>query len=121
MAANKALVVDDSTTDLSNIKAILQEAGWMVTSANNGTQAIERAKADKPNIIFMDIVMPQLDGYGTSRALAEDPATKGIPVVFVSTKSSKADQVWARAQGGKALITKPFSADQIVDALKFAA
>jgi twitching motility two-component system response regulator PilH len=118
---NKALVVDDSTTDLSNLKSILQEAGWMVATANNGEQALERARSDRPNIIFMDIVMPQLDGYGTSRALGEEASTKHIPVVFVSTKGTKADQVWAKAQGGKALITKPYSADQIVDALKFAA
>jgi twitching motility two-component system response regulator PilH len=121
MIANKALVVDDSNTDLSNLKAILQDAGWVVHTATNGMQALERAKQDRPSIIFLDIVMPQLDGYGTSRALSEDPATKGIPVVFVSTKNSRADQVWARAQGGKALISKPFNADQIVDALKFAA
>lgn len=121
MIANKALVVDDSSTDLSNLKAILQDAGWMVNTASNGMQALERAKLDRPSIIFLDIVMPQLDGYGTSRALADDPATKGIPVVFVSTKNTRADQVWARAQGGKTLISKPFNADQIVDALKFAA
>jgi twitching motility two-component system response regulator PilH len=121
MAVNKALVVDDSATDLANIKSILQEAGWMVATAASGEQALERAKADKPSIIFLDIVMPQLDGYGTSRLLAEDPATKGIPVVFVSTKNTKADQVWAKAQGGKALIGKPFASNDIVDALKFAA
>lgn len=120
MATNKALVVDDSLTDLNNIKAILQEAGWMVSTASNGEQALERARADRPSIIFMDIVMPQLDGYGTNRILAEDPSTRGIPVVFVSTKNTKVDQVWARAQGGKALIGKPCSGNDIVDALKFA-
>lgn len=121
MPANKALVVDDSATDLSNLRTILQDAGWIVSTASSGEKALERARTDRPNIIFMDIVMPQLDGYGASRALGEDPSTKGIPVVFVSTKSSKADQIWAKAQGGKALIAKPFSADQIMDALKFAA
>jgi twitching motility two-component system response regulator PilH len=120
MPANKALVVDDSMTDLANIKAILQEAGWMVTTATNGEQALDRAKTDKPSIIFLDIVMPQMDGYGTSRMLAEDASTKGIPVVFVSTKNTKADQVWAKAQGGKALIGKPYASNDIVDALKFA-
>jgi twitching motility two-component system response regulator PilH len=117
---NKALVVDDSLTDLTNIKAILQEAGWMVSTASNGEVALTKAKADRPNIVFLDIVMPDLDGYGTSRMLGEDPATKGIPVVFVSTKNTKADQVWAKAQGGKALISKPYASEQIIDALKFA-
>jgi twitching motility two-component system response regulator PilH len=117
---NKVLVVDDSLTDLTNIKAILQEAGWMVSTASNGEAALLKAKADRPNIVFLDIVMPDLDGYGTSRMLGEDPATKGIPVVFVSTKNTKADQVWAKAQGGKALISKPYASEQIIDALKFA-
>jgi twitching motility two-component system response regulator PilH len=121
MPGNKALVVDDSATDLSNIRSILLEAGWMVATAANGEQALERARNDRPSIIFLDIVMPQLDGYATSRALSGDPATRGIPVVFVSTKNTKADQVWAKAQGGKALIGKPYSAEQIVDALKHAA
>jgi twitching motility two-component system response regulator PilH len=120
MAANKALVVDDSLTDLTNIKTVLQEAGWLVSTANNGEVALVKAKADRPNIIFLDIVMPDLDGYGTCRMLGEDPATKGIPVVFVSNKNSKVDQVWAKAQGGKALIGKPYVSDQIVDSLKFA-
>jgi twitching motility two-component system response regulator PilH len=120
MPVNKALVVDDSPTDLSNIKAVLQELGWMVTTASNGELAYERAKADKPSIIFLDIVMPNLDGYGTSRLFAEDPLTKGIPIIFVSTKNSRADQVWAKAQGGKALIGKPFTSNEIVEALKFA-
>ena len=121
MPTHKALVVDDSATDLSNIRAILQDAGWMVTTAVSGEQALERARMDPPNIIFLDIVMPNLDGYATSRALADDSATKSIPVVFVSTKNTKADQVWARAQGGKALIGKPYKAEDIVDALKYAA
>ena len=99
----------------------LTEAGWQVTTASNGQQALEKAKADRPSIVFLDIVMPEVDGYMTSRMLSEDAATKGIPVVFVSTKNTRVDQVWARAQGGKALIGKPYTSDQIVDALKFAA
>jgi twitching motility two-component system response regulator PilH len=120
MSNNQALVVDDSPTDLTLIKAILQEAGWKVTTASTGEQALERARQSRPAIIFMDIVMPELDGYGASRLLGSDPATRDIPVVFVSNKNTRADQVWARAQGGKTLIGKPFASDQIVDALKFA-
>lgn len=121
MPIHKALVVDDSLTDLTNIKSILQDAGWLVSTASDGQAALERARADKPSIVFMDIVMPNLDGYGTSRMLRDDPSTKDIPVVFVSTKNTKADQIWARAQGGKTLIGKPYVSDQIIDALQFAA
>lgn len=120
MTTHKALVVDDSATDLSHLRAILQDIGWMVSTATNGNQALERARQERPSIIFMDIVMPVQDGFSTKRALTEHPHTKDIPVVFVSTKSSRADHIWAKTQGGKALIAKPYSADQIVDALKFA-
>jgi len=120
MPSNQALVVDDSLADQTHLKTILQDAGWMVTTAATGEQALEKARSLKPNIIFMDIIMPQLDGYGATRALRSDPETKEIPVVFVSTKNTKADQVWAKTQGGKALIGKPFASEQIIDALQFA-
>ena len=118
---NQILVVDDSATERENLSNILRDAGFLVTTANNGADAVEKAKRDKPSLIFMDIVMPDVDGYKACRLLAESPETRGIPVVFVSTKNQRADQVWARMQGGKDLIAKPYQAEQIVDALKHAA
>jgi twitching motility two-component system response regulator PilH len=118
---NQILVVDDSATERENLSNILRDAGFLVSTANNGADAVDKAKRDKPNLIFMDIVMPDVDGYKACRMLAENPETKGIPVVFVSTKNQRADQVWARMQGGKDLIAKPYQPEQIVDALKHAA
>jgi twitching motility two-component system response regulator PilH len=118
---NQALIVDDGAAEREQLTNILRDAGWMVQVSANGDDAVRKAKIDKPNIIFMDIVMPGMDGYQATRKLAEDPETRGIPVVFVSTKSQRADQVWARMQGGKELISKPYSANQILDALKHAA
>jgi len=68
----------------------------------------------------MDIVMPDMDGFEACRRLAEDPATRAIPVVFVSTKNRRADQLWARMQGGRELIGKPYTATQLLDALRHA-
>jgi twitching motility two-component system response regulator PilH len=114
----KALVVDDSPADLANIKSILADAGCAVVTASNGKEALEKAKTEKPAIIFLDIVMPDMDGYEACRLLAEDPATKGIPIVFVTSKGQKADKVWGQMQGAKGHIVKPVSPDQIVDQLK---
>jgi twitching motility two-component system response regulator PilH len=114
----KALVVDDSPADLAAVKSILSDAGCVVLTASNGKEAIEKAKAEKPAIIFLDIVMPDMDGYEACRLLAEDPATKGIPIVFVTSKGQKADKVWGQMQGGKGHLVKPVTADQIVDQLK---
>ncbi len=118
MVVSKVLVVDDSPADLTNIANIVSEAGCVVISATNGKEAIEKAKAEKPDIIFLDIIMPDMDGYATCRRLSGDSETKQIPIVFVTSKNQKADRLWAQMQGGKAFITKPYSADSIVDQLK---
>ncbi|MGB0128911.1 MAG: response regulator [Rhodocyclaceae bacterium] len=114
----KALVVDDSATDLLNIKNILGDAGCIVATASNGEEAIAKAKAEKPNIIFLDVIMPGMDGYEACRMLSEDPATKGIPIVFVTSKGQKADKVWGQMQGAKGHLVKPASPDQVIDQLK---
>lgn len=116
--AKKALVVDDSAADLANIKSILSDAGCIVTTATNGTEALAKAKAEQPAIIFLDVVMPGMDGYETCRLLLQDPATKGIPVVFVTSKGQKADKVWGELQGAQGHLVKPYTADQVVDQLK---
>ena len=118
MAAKKALVVDDSAADLANIKNILSDAGCMVVTASNGKEAVEKAKSEKPNVIFLDVVMPDMDGYETCRLLSADASTKEIPVIFVTSKGQKADKVWGELQGAKGHVAKPYTADQIVDQLK---
>jgi twitching motility two-component system response regulator PilH len=114
----KALVVDDSVAELANIRSILSDAGCLVVTASNGKDAIAKAKAEKPTVIFLDIVMPDMDGYEACRLLSEDPATKGIPVVFVTNKGGKADKVWGQMQGAKGHVVKPYTPDQIIDQLK---
>ena len=99
---------------------ILTEAGWRVSLAADGAAGLELAREEHPDIIFMDIVMPGMDGYQACRRLAIDPSTRAIPVVFVSTKSQRADQVWARMQGGRDLIGKPFKPDDVLAALRHA-
>ncbi len=118
MAIRKVLVVDDSPTDLAHIKSIVDEAGCIVVAATNGKEAIEKAKAEKPDLIFMDIIMPDMDGYAACRLLGNESETKDIPVVFVTSKNQKADRLWAQMQGGKAFVTKPYAADAIIDQLK---
>lgn len=118
MAVRKVLVVDDSPTDLANIKSIVDEAGCIVVTATNGKEAIEKAKAEKPDLVFMDIIMPDMDGYAACRLLNNEDETKDIPIVFVTSKNQKADRLWAQMQGGKAFVTKPYAADAIIDQLK---
>jgi len=121
MSLRTVLIVDDSVAEVANLRAIVTEAGWMAISASSGREAVDRAKSEKPHLILLDIVMPEMDGYEACRALQADPATKAIPIVMVSTKSQKADQLWARMQGAKALVGKPYSKTELIDAIKLAA
>jgi len=118
MRIRKILVVDDSPTDLANIQSIVADAGCMVLTASNGQEALDKARTDKPDLIFLDIIMPDHDGFGTCRQLTSDNDTKGIPVVFVTSKNQKADRLWAQMQGAKGYITKPYAADVIIDQIK---
>ncbi len=114
----KVLIVDDSPAELANLRSIVESLGLFSIVATSGAEAVAKAISEKPSLILMDIVMPEVDGYEACRRLQADPATKGIPVVFVSSKNQKADQMWAKMQGGKALVGKPYTADQITETLK---
>ncbi len=118
MVINKIMAVDDSPADLKNITNIFSEAGFLVISATNGKDAVEKAKIEKPDVIFLDIIMPVMDGFATCRALSQDEETKNIPVIFVTSKNQKADRLWAQMQGGKGFVNKPYSPDEVIDQLK---
>ena len=109
----KVLVVDDASDDLRNLERIVSDAGAMVVTASSGTEALAKARELKPQLILMDVNMPGLDGFSTARQLAADPGTKGIPVVFVTSKDQKADRVFARMLGAKGYVTKPYVAADI--------
>ena len=115
MAIDKILIVDDSQTDLLNLKEVVKTAGCQVISASSGAEAVKKAKAEHPDLIFMDIVMDEMNGYEACRAIKEDAETVNIPIVFVSSKNQKADHIWAKRQGGEALVGKPYTKEQIVE------
>ena len=118
MASRKVLVVDDTAAHLQQLKEIVSEAGYDVITATSGREAVEKTKSEKPSMVFLDIVMDDLDGYGACREITSDAETKDIPVVFVSTKNNRADRLWAEKQGAKALLSKPIDSDEIVSNLK---
>jgi len=113
MEINKVLVVDDSTVDRMNIQNIVSDAGFQVIEAASGEEAVEKAKAEKPDLIFMDVIMKQKDGYQACREITHDDETKNIPVIFVTSKGQKADRMWAEMQGAKGLVQKPYTPEQI--------
>lgn len=120
MTTSRILVVDDSPVDLTNLKNIIEEAGYSVVTASDGEEAYKIAKSSRPDLILMDVVMEGVDGYEACRRITSDHETGKIPVIFVTSKNQKADEVWAKLQGGRAVIPKPYKPEQILAAIKSA-
>ena len=117
MAVDKVLVVDDSVSALAHIRGIVRDAGYTVITATSGAEAVDKAISDNPDVILLDIVMPEMDGYAACREIQKNESTKKIPIIFVSSKDGKVDRLRALMQGGKGYLTKPYSEDEVVDQL----
>ncbi len=116
--ATTVLVVDDMKSELQLIKTYLEQAGYTVSTAENGTEALEKAKNDAPDIIVTDLVMPNLTGLELCRLLKKEAATANIPVIACTTKDRQVDQTWAKKQGIAAYVIKPCTQDDLVNALR---
>lgn len=112
------LICDDMETDRANLRKILTDLGHSVDVVTNGEEAVARAAATQPKVVFLDVVMPRMDGFATCRALKNNTATKSIPVIMVTSKGTPADQFWAQQQGAGAHVTKPATSPEIVAALR---
>jgi twitching motility two-component system response regulator PilH len=118
MSIRKVLIVDDSTTDLTKLEQIVAAAGYTVITAASGKEALERVRNDRPDAVLLDIIMNDMNGFQVCRAIASDDQTRNIPVVLVSSKKEKTDQVWGVEQGARAYVTKPFTSEQILSQLR---
>ena len=113
----RILIVDDSPSQLMGMKRIVEKLGHEAVTAEDGAAGVEAAKANLPDLILMDVVMPNLNGFQATRTISKDPATAHIPVVLVTTKDQETDKVWGMRQGAKAYITKPFTEGQLVEVI----
>lgn len=114
----KVLIVDDIRSEVQLIANELAPRGYECLQASSGTEALERARLERPNLILLDIVMPGQDGFATCRQLKKDPVTKDIPVVIVSSKRGESDRFWGQKQGAAEYLCKPFSPDDLVSMVK---
>jgi len=115
MAKGKILVVDDEIYIVHILDFSLGMEGYEVLTALDGEQALEKARAENPDLIVLDIMMPKLDGYETCKMLKADPATKDIPVILLSAKGRNVDQKVGFEVGANDYITKPFSPRKLVE------
>lgn len=103
----RILVVDDSPTQLANLVKLLEAHGHVTVTADNGLRGVELAEKELPDLVLMDVVMPELNGFQATRKITKNPKTEHIPVILVTTKDQETDRVWGERQGASGYITKP--------------
>lgn len=108
------LIVDDSPTELHVMQKALERHGFRTAAAADGAEGIKLARDLNPDLIFMDIVMPGMNGYQATRTLANDPKTSSIPIIMVTSKGQETDRIWGLRQGAIDYMVKPVSPDQLV-------
>jgi twitching motility two-component system response regulator PilH len=114
MAIQKVLIVDDSPTERYFLTDILVKNGFSVSTAENGEEAILKIKADKPQLILMDIVMPGQNGFQVTRSIARDPETQDVPIIICTSKGQETDRIWGLRQGARDYIVKPVDPSELL-------
>lgn len=118
MTRARILIVDDSPTDISLISAPLLASGFEVITARDGDEAMEKAVAERPNVILLDVVLPKQNGFQVCRELKRNAASGHIPVILVTGKNQPSDRFWGMRQGADEYVTKPFQADALVSSIQ---
>lgn len=114
MAIQKILVVDDSPTERYFLTDILIKNGFSVSTAENGEEALLKVKADKPQLILMDVVMPGQNGFQITRAISKDPETQDIPIIICTSKGQETDRIWGLRQGARDYVVKPVDPQELL-------
>lgn len=117
VAIQKILIVDDSPTERFYLTDILARAGYAVSTAVNGEEAIDKIRAERPHLILMDVVMPGANGFQVTRSIARDPDLAAIPVIICSSKSQETDRIWGMRQGAKDYLIKPVDPAQLLGSI----
>lgn len=118
IAGLKVMVIDDSKTIRRTAETLLKKAGCDVVTAVDGFEALAKIADNKPDIIFVDIMMPRLDGYQTCALIKHNQLFKKTPVVMLSSKDGLFDRARGRIVGSEQYLTKPFTKDELIGAIK---
>jgi twitching motility two-component system response regulator PilH len=109
------LIVDDSPTEVHVMKKALEKSGYQTATAQDGAEGVRMAREMTPDLIFMDVVMPGINGFQATRKLANDPDTKAIPVIMVTSKDQETDRIWGMRQGAVDYLVKPVSMEKLIE------
>jgi twitching motility two-component system response regulator PilH len=112
------LIVDDVQTDRDLLGQVVSGAGHEPVYASDGDQALAAVKQFRPALVFMDVVMPRMNGFSACRVLKKDPDTASIPVVLVTSKGTDSDRFWGRKQGADDHVAKPFTPEMLMPIIR---
>ncbi len=118
MALQKILVVDDSATERFFFAELLSKNGYDVVTAENGAEALTKAKSERPDLILMDVVMPGQNGFQVTRTISRDPGTSHIPIIICTSKSQETDRYWGLKQGARDYVVKPVDPKDLLSKIK---
>ncbi|HXP01990.1 MAG TPA: twitching motility response regulator PilG [Luteibacter sp.] len=113
----RVMVIDDSKTIRRTAETLLKKEGCDVLTAVDGFEALAKISDQKPNIIFVDIMMPRLDGYQTCALIKNNAQFRGTPVIMLSSKDGLFDKARGRIVGAEQYLTKPFTRDELLGAI----
>ncbi|MDH5229263.1 MAG: response regulator [Gammaproteobacteria bacterium] len=114
----KVMVIDDSKTIRRTAETLLAKAGFTVITASDGFEALAKVVDHQPDIIFMDIMMPRLDGYQACALIKNNDAFKNTPIIMLSSKDGLFDRARGRIVGSDQYLTKPFTKDELLQAIE---
>ena len=116
--AKKILAVDDEKHILRLVQINLEKAGYEVVTGSNGREALEKVRSEKPELIVMDVMMPEMDGFEALKQLKADPETADIPVIMLTAKAQDADVFHGWQSGADLYLTKPFNPMELLTFVK---
>ncbi len=114
----KVMVIDDSKTIRRTAETLLRKEGCEVVTATDGFEALAKISDQQPQIIFVDIMMPRLDGYQTCALIKNNQMFKGTPVIMLSSKDGLFDKARGRIVGSEQYLTKPFTREELLGAIR---
>ena len=118
LAGTKVMVIDDSKTIRRTAESLLKRAGCEVITATDGFEALAMIADLRPDVIFVDIMMPRLDGYQTCALIKHNEAYRSIPVIMLSSKDGLFDRARGRIVGSEQYLTKPFTKEELLNAIR---
>ncbi|MBO1531535.1 response regulator [Psychrobacter sp. F1192] len=112
------LVIDDSPSEMAKFRDMLARNDFQVLEAANGEHGCKMAEEHLPDVILMDVVMPEMNGFQATRKITRGKTTAHIPVIMISTKNQETDRVWGKRQGAKEYLTKPVNESELMHVIQ---